>query len=422
MTDAQGGYKTGLADGGSYEVTFTAENYLPITVTVDMANDVCLRLDTSMVFVAPVDLSLNIVDDVTGDPIQGATLRIDGEFNSRSSISAANGTVGLNQVDATTSYQVYVAEWGYLTHAEAGVDPADLAGRTIRLTPGYMDDFVTDEGWTSTNEAATSGMWERGVPIGTSFDGIDSNPGFDATRDIGNEAYITGNGGGTAGNDDVDGGTVTLTSPKFGPLGIENLKVGYQYWFTNGGGNSPIDDNLTVSITNGIETVLVKDYTFELIVTTSDLGEGHVVEAGLDNFRVGSTILPTGTDNHFTDAIVARVFPNPSADAFTLAVSGAVPAAPRIRISDATGRVISERSFTGAAVYLLAFTLLSFLMGIGGCTLVRWLSGSFAFHFWYASPCLVELGLQPLDRAPFLANTKLAGSGRTLRQVRPTMK
>jgi len=375
MTNAQGDYKTGLANGGSYEVTFTAENYLPLTVSVDMVNDVCLRLDTSMVFVAPVDLNLNIVDDVTGEAIQGATLRIDNQFNSRSSISSADGSVGLNQVDATTSYQIYVAEWGYLTQTEESVDPADLVGRTIRLTPGYMDDFITDEGWESTGNAS-SGAWERGVPIGTNFDGIDSSPGFDATRDIGNEAYVTGNGGGSAGTDDVDNGTVTLTSPKFGPLGIDNLKVGYQYWFTNGGGNGgPIDDNLTVSITNGIETVLVRDYTFEdgvtnvwtrdsflvadfvtvnddlqLIVTTSDLGDPHVVEAGLDNFRVGSTILPTGTDNHFTDAIVARVFPNPSANEFTLAVSGTLPTAPRIRISDATGRVISERSFTGAAV------------------------------------------------------------------------
>lgn len=376
-TDALGEYRTGVADGGDFEVSLRAENYFPLTVPATLINGEITILDTSLLFAQPVDVSLNIVDDVTGEPIQGATFRIDGEFNSRSSISSFDGSIGLNQVDATSTYQLYVAEWGYLTQAEEGVDPADLVGRTIRLTPGYMDDFITDEGWIATSSnGASSGFWERGVPIGTNFDGIPSNPGNDATRDIGNEAYVTGNGGGSAGTDDVDNGTVTLTSPKFGPLDIENLKVGYQYWFTNGGGNGgAIDDTLSVSITNGIETVLVKKYVFEedvtnvwtrdsflvadyvtvnddlqLIVTTSDLGNAHVVEAGLDNFRVGSTILPTGTDNHFTQAIVARVFPNPTADEFTLAVSGNTLTAPRLRVSDATGRVISDRIFTGSAV------------------------------------------------------------------------
>jgi len=377
-TDALGEYRSGLADGGEFEVTISALNYSPITVPVSMINGETVILDTSLVFSPPIDVTLNVVDDLTGQPIEGASFRLVGDFSNRTSASSANGEIGLSSVNVASDYELFVAEWGYRTLAESEVVAADLDGRTIRLTPGYMDDFITDEGWTAENDAPRGG-WVRDVPIGTSTSGVPVNPGFDAPDDIGNEAYVTGNGAGSAGTDDVDDGVVTLTSPKFGPLDItDSLKVGYQYWFFNGGGaaSDPLDDTLTVSITNGIETVVVRKYSYEagitnswnldsfivsdfvavndelqLIVSTSDFNAtGHWVEAGLDNFRVGSSVISTSTDNHFTETITARVFPNPAAEAFNLTFVGNNLTAPRLRISDASGRILSERSFTGSTV------------------------------------------------------------------------
>ena len=60
--------------------------------------------------------------------------------------------------------------------------------------------------------AAPVGIWEIGVPIGTDAGGSLSNPDADAV-DCGSKAYVTGNGGGSAGSDDVDFADAILTSP-----------------------------------------------------------------------------------------------------------------------------------------------------------------------------------------------------------------
>ena len=370
-TDASGNYKTGIADSGSFEVTFTAENYQPLTVTLDMVNDVCLRLDTTMVFVEPVELRLTIVDDITGEPIQGASFRADNIFESRRTTSNPEGLVGLGDFDAANNIQLVIAEWGYLTLVDDNVNVADLNGTTIRLTPGYMDDFITDEGWIATSDDnATSGFWTRAEPLGTFFGSTPASPGADTEEDLGTEAYVTGNGGGGAGTDDVDGGTVTLTSPMFQDLGLADLKVSYQYWFANAGGDPPLNDNLTIKISNGRETVTAKTYiadgdaswiadsflisdfvditdSLQIIVETDDTGEGHVVEAAFDNFLVFGRTIAVSTDNYEADGFTATVFPNPTNDAFQLTFDGRSLNQATLRVTDVGGRSVLEQKVNG---------------------------------------------------------------------------
>jgi|AntRauTorckE5430_2_1112549.scaffolds.fasta_scaffold00145_7 choice-of-anchor B domain-containing protein len=372
-TNGTGDYKTGIANAGNFEVTFTAENYRPLTVSVSMDNDVCLRLDTSLIFIQPVDVSLNIVDDETGDPIQGATFRIDGE-STRSTTSSADGNVSLNEVATTASYKMYVAQWGYQTISEDNIDPIDLVGRTIRLTRRYMDDFVTDEGWEATNVGASSGFWVRETPIGTSFGSVPVNPGADAEGDFGTEAYITGNGGGGAGNDDVDGGTVILTSPMFQDLGLSDLKVSYQYWFANDGGDPPLNDNLVIKVSNGRETVVARIYeangdaswttdsflisdfveitdSLQIIVETDDSApNGHIVEAGFDNFLVYGRTIPSSTENYGADGFTATIFPNPTSESFQLIFEGVTLNQATLRVTNVTGQVVSEQKVNGESV------------------------------------------------------------------------
>ena len=71
------------------------------------------------------------------------------------------------------------------------------------MTEGYYDDFALDFNWQVSGNA-TTGIWVRDVPIGTLSGTVPANPGADLASDFGKEAYITGNGGGGAGNDDVD--------------------------------------------------------------------------------------------------------------------------------------------------------------------------------------------------------------------------
>ncbi|MEO0732691.1 MAG: choice-of-anchor B family protein [Bacteroidota bacterium] len=368
-TDALGRYKTGLATGGNYTITFTAENYDPLVVDLDLTNGVCTILDTTMTpNRARYDIDLSVIDDDTGQPIPNATFRlINGSEEVILRQSNATGTISVANV-FEGDYRAYLTEWGYETIELPHVSSADLQNREIRLRPGYMDDFVSDEGWTTEN-LATAGHWERGQPIGTFYFDESSNPGVDAEGDIGNEAFVTGNGGGSAGNDDVDDGLVILTSPPFGqlPRQEDDLVVSYQYWFFNAAGNGPLDDTLSVQLTDGRKTALVRQYAdtlggwrkdsfrvadyldatenLQLIITTGDLGNWHLTEAGFDNFRVTGTFWAVSTEEPVSDQEVT-VFPNPSAGAFSLRQERGN--ADHLRVLDVTGRLVLERPLAGA--------------------------------------------------------------------------
>ncbi|MDF1837157.1 MAG: hypothetical protein P1V35_04760 [Planctomycetota bacterium] len=75
-------------------------------------------------------------------------------------------------------------------------------------TLAFSDDFEADMGWISTNLGASTGMWERGVPVNDA--GWAYDPATDG--DGSGSCFLTQNG---VGNTDVDGGAVSLTSPSF---------------------------------------------------------------------------------------------------------------------------------------------------------------------------------------------------------------
>jgi choice-of-anchor B domain-containing protein len=367
-SDGLGRYKTGLAAGGIYTVTFTADNYNPLTVEVALFNDVCVVLDTSMTTSVPrFNINLTVLDDETGEPIPDASFVLtDDDDQSVSRRADANGVVSLDAV-FDGNYDVYIAEWGYLTEEQRNVRPSALTDAVVRLPRGYMDDFVTDEDWVVTGDAS-SGFWAREFPLGTFFGQDPFAPGTDAPGDIGRQAYVTGNGSvdGGAGENDVDGGTVTLTSPIFRALPQQDsLVVNFQYWFATGGGNTDSEDNLIIKITNGTDTVVVREIneqvrqwtedsflvpefilettTLQLIVETADLGDGHLVEAGFDNFFITGREIPTSTSNDFGNNITVDVFPNPTADEFTVNYQLGNLDNPTLRITDAAGRLVSSR-------------------------------------------------------------------------------
>ncbi|MFK8162661.1 MAG: choice-of-anchor B family protein [Lewinella sp.] len=371
-SDALGIYKTGLAQGGMYDVTISALNYNPITVTRFLENGVCSIFDTTLNTTVPrFSIDVTVIDDETEEVIPNASFVYKNADRSFNMLSNAEGKVKIDFV-FEGDYELYVAEWGYLTKAEFDVSPSTLEGRVVRLTPGYMDDFITDEGWTLSGDAVT-GVWERAIPEGTFFRNLPMNPGIDADGDLGQECYLTGNIGGDPRDGDVDDGTTILTSPTFGPLRLAELKVSYQYWFANAGGD-PINDTLTISIANGLDTAVVKKYAYDgnprwiadsfridefvdvtrglqLIVSTSDFADaGHLVEAGFDNFLVYGRPIPVATDNHFTSTLRAKVFPNPSQEAFNLQYTGQSLANPSIRVTDALGRTVSQQAFSGESV------------------------------------------------------------------------
>ncbi len=93
----------------------------------------------------------------------------------------------------------------------------------------FADDGETDRGW-AVSGTASDGRWERGVPKGTVRNGKPANPGEDA-GDPGTRAWVTGNAGVTATDDDVDGGETVLTSPALDASMYATLTLSYQRWY-----------------------------------------------------------------------------------------------------------------------------------------------------------------------------------------------
>lgn len=314
-TNASGFYQTGFVDAGNYTVTFSLPGYVDVVKSLDFVNGQEIVLDTFMTFDVGSSAQVNgaVYDEVNNVNLENGQVVLIGPDATYMDNSDASGLLDFGLV-LEDQYSASSGLWSF-ENRQINIEINGPANIDFPLTPGYLDGFVVDQGWVATADASTtSGFWERAVPVGTLLNGNPSNPGNDAGggTDIGDLAYVTGNGGGTAGADDVDGGNVTLTSPTidFSSFPDPNIVViSYDYWFVTGGGNTPVNDNLTISITNGISTEVIATYTantnswvnvdyelndlgialtpnMQIIVQTGDLGGGHVVEAGFDDFRI----------------------------------------------------------------------------------------------------------------------------------------
>ena len=331
-TNAFGRFNTGQVLSGGFEVTFSKPGYRQKTISVALENGVLTEVAVELVPLASYAISGRTLRDADGLPVAGAQVIAQNEEFTYQAQTDANGNFLFLSVTEGT-YNLYAGQWGYL---HAVVENVNLNGNTnlsITLQEGYQDDFLFDLGWTATHLNATSGFWERGEPIGTFFNGQACNPGADAPNDLGRECYITGNGGGGAGDDDVDEGIVTLTSPAMDLSNYQDPVLTGLFWFFNAGGATTPNDDFSIRLSNGSDEVEIF-YTAQsqsqwrplgeihlaqhleltgnmrLIVETSDLAPtGHLVEAAIDQILIEERSVTSTAAA--AAAILIQAFPNP---------------------------------------------------------------------------------------------------------------
>lgn len=361
ITGVDGLFKTGTVTPGAVTVQVSRNGYITKTINnVQLVNGQLTNLTVELVPFNTFVATGQVINAVTGQPVAGAQVNIVGPASNDVVTSNANGEFAIPAF-APDNYNVDAGSWGFQTYCADNVAiNSSSVPLTISLQPGIYDDFTFDLGW------AVSGVsgnpWERGEPDGTTLFGAQSNPDIDVNGDCRDKAYVTDNGGGQAGSNDVDNGNTVLTSPVFDGTQFLNPYVNYYRWFYNAGGQGNPNDTLTVRISNGVttatlETVLnnstgngtwvSKSYqiaaflpptnNMRFIIETADwpTAGGHIVEGGLDVFEVVEGPASLSENNQFTPF----VYPNPSSGSFTLNIQPMMVNG-YVMLTDLAGRVV----------------------------------------------------------------------------------
>ncbi len=369
-SNATGAYATGQVTPGFNTITFSHPDYELFTAFVELSNGVVTFLDIEMCKRTFFNVTGSTVKSADGTPVAGGFVRFlrnDGETvdlqaddQGQFSATVAQGT-----------YAIIAGSWGYL-HKATQMEISGMNSITIELEEGYQDDFLFEQGWTVTGNAS-AGIWERGVPNGTTYDGDFSNANVDVDGDNGMEAFVTGNSDEpNVGLDDVDDGATILISPVMDLTPYNFPAIEYYTWFFNGGGFDEPNDDLTIELSNGTETVEVSRITesssewkgkntihvanhiaitdqMTIRFIAEDHEEGHLVEAGVDAFLVTDGN-PSGTNEE--ELTKLHFFPNPALDIITVTDLPSLSDEMYVTIKAVDGRVVARREVDNGTIGL----------------------------------------------------------------------
>lgn len=336
-SDPTGKYLAGQLSGGTFQVVFDHPEYDQFVFEVDLVKGTTINLNITLNKSAIHSRSFAVIDALTGQPIPGAQIQLQNSSLTYEFETNNFGEASRQIIEG--EYTIVTGAWGYKYDAIITfIDTNDEI--TIALSEDYEDDFIFDYGWTNT-APNTRSAWVRVQPILTTYLGQASNPGADVEDDFGNLCYVTGNGPGGAGQYDVDAGTSTLYSPLMDLSEDADYTLSFYAWFFNAGGSgTPPNDEYLIFATNGIDTVtlvritestngwqlfdniLLSDYltlnsSVQVIFETADDEDGHLVEAGLDVFRIVKT-LPSNTTDGIVNSEKWKLRGNPSNDFMVL--------------------------------------------------------------------------------------------------------
>jgi choice-of-anchor B domain-containing protein len=309
-------------------LVFNVEGFNPEIIRVTAKSNEEKQLNY---FIKLRPLQLSVQSKTDKKPIQKAQFVINSSFypTVRNELQNGSGSVYL---DSISSSNIYVGAWGYRT--EKFTIPLSSKDFVVELTPEYSDPFILNTGWIATSKA-TGGNWELAKPIQILNGNVATTPNGDDRFDEGEGAYVTGNGSGVVGSDDVDNGEQILESPPFDLSSFNKAGITNTLWFYNGGGSNTPNDTFTVQLINDRGAVynleklttntgnwVTKTYNvnsanilftknMKLRYIAGDYGQGHLVEAGVDNVKIVGE-MTTSIDLVRQNSI--NCFPNPASD------------------------------------------------------------------------------------------------------------
>ncbi len=258
QTNFQGEFQTGLADGGTYNVSFSKSGYVTQTRQLDLLNGELTYLEIDLLEFLEVNVSGQVTDSL-GNPIEGATVRLSSEAGSFNATTDEFGSFLVQDIPQS-EYTVTVSAWGYLPFEVSALFSPGGSNFAVELERGYYDDFASNLGWSSFS--ATSGFggdWERTSPTGMIRNGVYATPDGDLPNDNGTQCYVTGRDDTPVLQDEVSNGFNVLASPIIDLSGFEYPMLSFHTWFYTdaAAGESAIN----IYLTNGDTQVTLATIT-----------------------------------------------------------------------------------------------------------------------------------------------------------------
>lgn len=396
MTTGSGRY-LGMAAPGTYTVEATHPSFLTQAVPgVLIAEGQVTAQNFSLIDIGPPSISGVEYPLSVWDP--AAPIPIAAEITDASGLSSAEivwrvddgdwsvtamTSAGEDRYEANLPGQPLGSVIAFYLHAadtvgNSSLDPPnapDDAYEIRVLFPFYAYDVEVDQGWALSQSGDTqAGRWARMDPWGTRWSGYQVEPADDHTPAPGVNCFVTGAGteGGPAGQSDVDGGCVTLTSPPIDLSGAGSATVTYWRWFATFGADpngsfralASADDGVTWTQLELIETQanswtrfaaslegilpLTSHVRFRFIAC--DTGADNLLEAALDDITVEGVPLSATVDAPpvVAGGLWVRVNPNPFLGHATLRFHIATAGTARLTVFDAAGAAI--RMLGGASL------------------------------------------------------------------------
>lgn len=243
----------------------------------------------------------------------------------------------------------------------------------FEINTQFEDTMETATAWIGglPTDTATTGLWERGIPQQTTYNGNVVQLGSDHTPPPGVNCWVTGaTAGSGAGSFDVDGGYTTLLSPVIDLTGGTNVQISYWRYYTNTHGANPGIDYWRVQISNdGGQT-----WSFVENTNQSDTGwvqvsfplsnyfaspglvqmrfiaddappNGSLVEAMVDDFLLVGEFPPTAVDDLPPVRVAFSLeqnHPNPFNPSTQVGFSLERGGRASLRVFDARGRLVKS--------------------------------------------------------------------------------
>ena len=355
QTDALGRFALKTVPEDTYRVEAHGPGYRPLRYT--------LHLDSTF----PATHDLPLVAAATYDAFE----------------SASGWTVGGPGTgdDATAGIWVRVVPLG---SGEPQPAPA-AAPRRVRPLPVSMPPAGLGARHAPGEAASTPGrrpgtlheeQEETGAPPGP------AQPYFDRTPPPGQMCWVTGQGTNPAdiGENDVDGGKTSLTSPPLDLTGMSDPTIGYWRWFyasgnqddwfavliSSDGGATWATVDTTYGAHNRWEerTIRVRDYVtptgqVRVRFIAADTNPGGIVEAALDDFTTYDAALPNVEAPAAPDPRALRLTapePNPARGSVRLTLELPRPADVRVEVLDLAGRRVRPLHSGATSAGALALT------------------------------------------------------------------